>query len=289
MKPFSLVITVTLLSTVRTFVPKDSVLDEVRRIGRDSPLRFDRSFKLIGETVDTCLERLATSGRSETALVNANESSILRLRVCNRSTSWGAFVDPSVESKSAREDVQHRNTTVMFAVSTYVADAENQHVFSLCLGSILHFHPGALVLVADNQSPIPGLVAEVVAARGRETPTARLSVVWSYGRAPGAPAVPAPLPGKEIGALREAIKWGESLPAPPDYVVLLQHSTGLRVPVPVLELMSLGAKDRCRSFALDIPWFRYLSDNSRLLLSRYGLTNEITVQPSHRFAFWCIY
>jgi len=249
------------------------------------------------------------------------ENEMLRKRTCKTATDW-----PSKKSSNVVKERSFQNDGVLFIVSAFISDSDNACLFALALASVIVHHPTADILIVDQQSPPPGrklldgvlsklLVHKKRAEDGVEGaakkkrlgtvsvvrpswPTAcksrpcvfpgDLSFSGENASAHGESYFLAPPSGKEIGALKEGIRYVEesrqqaqgTLPSsqqqpPPSLVVFLQHSTGLRSPLPLSAIASLQESDTCRIFPLDVPWFRVEDPSGKFWKSRYGTTNVV--------------
>ena len=109
---------------------------------------------------------------------------------------------------------------LVFAIPTHIKDIIGRKIFELCLLSIRTHHPEAPVVVVDNASPKPEVVAAVVGAARLKNQSIEImrvarESVW------------------ELGALREAVFGAETGGCVPDAYVLMQHESVVLGPVVV--------------------------------------------------------
>jgi hypothetical protein len=282
-----------------------SILDEVKDLGRRNGTAMHRSYIKIGRSVEVCMKSLQESAKAP-SMLGLNESKSLQLRTCRRSTSWG----PVAENAAAQPTrTTSTRAQVLFVIAAYIKNGDNAHVFDLCLGSVMAFHPETDLLVADNDSPARDLLYRAVEKRRVDARAAGITASIDIISAHGSPGLDQETaediirnpkhmgnssfgrmarspPGREIGSLRAAIifinKRQRLGGRPPDYIAFLLHSTGLRMPLPLSEIVGLIDDGACNSFALEIPWFRY--ESRRHVKSRYGMPIEISVSSCNLFS-----
>ena len=269
-----------------------------------------RSFQRIGQVMKLCMAAMLKSFTDLPYVQVTHESESVRARTCERSVSWADRRWPAAEALGelpgamdgpvpSHSVMLKDDQKVLFVVMAFVPNCGNAHLLDVSIGSVAAFHPGADILVVDNDSPRADLVEAVVKSR-RAVLNATISLVRSSVAHP--PPLPQeefdkiikerilnkdnskfahlvkwvkPLYDKEIGGLRAAVAFVEAraLSAagkpPPALVVALPHSTGLRLPLPLPEMMEKLASATCAAFALDVPWYRY-EDNPAYRDARYG-------------------
>jgi hypothetical protein len=109
----------------------------------------------------------------------------------------------------------------LFVVAAHVPDGRNCDLLAQTLASIACFHPGQIVLVVDNASPLGAVDASIAAAQSRS-------------KASGAHVVRQNVSRGQIGAWAAAdrvLSEGWLRDDQPELIVLLQHSTALARPV----------------------------------------------------------
>lgn len=271
-----------------------AILNQVRDIGKDKHRRH-RSYDKIGRSMRECMLTLNKSAFSP-AMLGVTEPVALRSRACVRATTWG-----HIKGELFQNDQAATSGSLLFVIAAFVRNDDNARILGLSLGSVQAFHPTAEILVVDNGSPAKGLLVNAVDECKRNWSGAVNIVTARSNRALDknesdaiihktmmtleyADTIAMP-PTREIGALRAAILFIERRCrtkgiTPPRYVAFLLHSTGLRMPLPMGELVALVKNETCLSFALDVPWFRYEPMGGRFVESRYGLDNRLTVRST---------
>jgi hypothetical protein len=232
--------------------------------------RQHRSFIRVAESNKECTTSLfLTPSRVETFTRHEPRRDVIK--ACARASTWPVTpLSASLAKSSSSGDIE-----VFFVVASYISNSDNAQLLNLTLSGIYALHPHSDVLIVDSYSPTPELIKKVVVyykKHGVEYNIGEITV--SRGNVESER-----MPGKEIGALRDAITFIETKrrrnKPPPTFVAFLLHSTGLRVGLPLVEMKELHTQQVCKMFPLDIPWFRY--EKGQHLESQYGISPNLLV------------
>jgi hypothetical protein len=274
-----------------------AILNQVRDVAKERHRRH-RSYEKIGRSMRDCMLALNKSA-SLPYMVDVHEPEALRYHTCTRATTWGPTGGD--QSRDGRAERLH---PVLVVIGAYIRNEDNARIFSLSLRSVKVFQPNAEILVVDNGSPAKDLLLNTVdeckqvwhggihlvagqTFRSLDKNVSNAIINRTMMTLRFADRISMPQT-REIGALRATVLFVEQRSrtmnvAPPRYIAFLMHSTGLRMPLPMDELVDLANSGNCHSFPLDVPWFRYEPTGGLYIDSRYGLDNRLAVCSSKKF------
>lgn len=215
--------------------------------------RRHRSFRRVSSSEEVCRTALfQTKYHVSTFKPNTTtpEPKSLIVKTCARASLWPLNAKSLARAHVLTGGNPSKNNRVdtLFVIATFVSNNDNAQLLNLTLSGIFALHPGSDVRIVDSASPEPELIEQVVEHY-------QANLLYEIGditisRDNREHAIH--LPGKEIGALRDVITYietGRSKPVP-EFVVLLMHSTGLRIALPLSEMRSLYADKTCSMFPL---------------------------------------
>lgn len=242
----------------------DTVSKVWEQLTRNGTLRRHRSFMKVGFSNKDCATNLFLT-QSRVPSFTKNESRTEVVKTCGRASLWPKDAMSSTSAKSSNKG----DIDLMFVIACYISNTDNAHLLNLTIGGIFSLHPQSDIHIVDSYSPEPDLIKKVVEYYQSNS--------YQIGDITISKGNEGKLPGKEIGALRNAITFIETerKKPPPQFVAFLMHSTGLRIGLPLVEMQTLYQDNVCKMFPLDVPWFRYEKGNH--LESQYGVSSALVV------------